>query len=61
MRNHDDAGPERPQEMLQQNLCSQIQKVGGFVQQQQIGLVQQKGRQLDSRLPASGQLGYRPR
>jgi hypothetical protein len=42
-----------PQEVFEQNLRAQIEKVGRLVQQQQVRLVQQQGSQFDPRLPAS--------
>ena len=47
------------QEMLQQDLRAQIEEVRRLVEQQQVRLVQQQGRQLDARLPAAGELGDR--
>ena len=35
-------GGEMTQKMFQQNLSSEVQKVGRFVQHQQIGVVQQQ-------------------
>ncbi len=46
--------------MLQQNLRAQVEEVRRLVEQQQIRLVQQQGRQLHARLPAAGELGDRP-
>src|SRR5262245_8006615 len=48
-----------PQKMLEQNLRSQVEKVGRLVEQEQVGLMQQQRRQLDPRLPAAGQFGNR--
>ena len=47
------------QEVLQQNLRAQVEKVRRLVEQQQVRLVQQQGRQLHARLPAAGELGDR--
>ncbi len=46
---------EVPQEMFEQNLSPQIQKVRRLVQHQQIRVVKQQGRQFDPSLPAAGQ------
>ena len=45
--------------MLEQNLRAQVEEVRRLVEQQQVRLVQQQGRQLDARLPAAGELGDR--
>ena len=56
----DQAGrPVASQEMLEQNLRAQVEEVRRLVEQQQVRLVQQQGRQLDARLPAAGELGDR--
>ena len=47
------------QKVLQQNLRAQVEEVRRLVEQQQVRLVQQQGRQLDARLPAAGELGDR--
>ena len=58
---HDQAGfLVTPQEMLQQDLGAQVEKVRWFIQQQQVRLVQQQCGQLDARLPTTGELGDRP-
>ena len=44
---------EIPQEVLQQNLGSQIEKVGRLVEHQQVRIVQQERRQLDTGLPTT--------
>src|SRR6185437_9205363 len=49
-----------PQKVLEQNLRSQIEEVGGLVEQQQVGFMEQQGRELDSRLPASRELREGP-
>ena len=49
-----------PQEVLEEDLRPQIEKVGRFVEQQQIRLVEQQGRQFHPGLPAPGELGQRP-
>ena len=49
------------QEVLQQDLRAQVEEVRRLVEQQQVRLVQQQGRQLDARLPAAGELGDRAR
>ncbi len=51
---------EVAQKMLEQNLRPQVEKVGRFVQQQQIRVVQQQGRQFHPGLPATGKLADRP-
>ncbi len=56
VRDDETCFPVIPQKVFQQNLRSQVEEVRRFVQQQQIGFVQQQGRQLDSRLPASRKL-----
>ena len=45
-----------PQKVFEQNLRSQIEEVGGLVEQEQVGFMEQKGRELDARLPASREL-----
>ncbi len=47
------------QEVLKQNLCSQIQKVGRFVKQQEVRFMQQQRSQLHTRLPSARQLADR--
>ena len=49
--------PMALQEVLQENLGAQVEKVRRLVEQQEIRLVQQQGRQLHARLPAAGELG----
>ena len=48
-----------PQKVFEQNLRAQVEKVRRLVEQQEIGLVQQQGRQLHAGLPAAGELGDR--
>src|SRR5207247_1074293 len=50
-------GPMALQKVLQEYLRPQVEKVRRLVEQQEIRLVQQQGRQLDAGLPASGELG----
>ena len=45
------------QEVFQQNLGAQVEKVRRFVEQQKVRLVQQQGCQLHTRLPAAGKFG----
>src|SRR5580765_3470313 len=45
------------QEVLQQELGAQVEKVRRLVQHQEIRLMQQEGSQLRARLPAAGELG----
>ena len=47
------------QEMLQQHLRAQVEKVGRLVEDQQVRIVQQQGGQLGARLPAAGELADR--
>ena len=49
-----------PEKMLQQDLRPQIEEVGRLVEQQEVWLMQQEGRQLHPRLPAAGELLDRP-
>ena len=44
-----------PEEVLEQDLGAQVEKVGRFVEQQQVRRVKQQRRQLDPRLPAAGE------
>ena len=53
MGNNQTATPKATKEMLKQDLGSQIQEVGGLIQKQQVGIVQQQGRQFHTRLPTS--------
>ena len=48
------------EEMLQQNLRAQVEKVRRLVEQQQVRLVQQQRGQFEACLPAAGELGDRP-
>ena len=48
------------EKVFQQDLRAQVEKVRRFVEQQQVRLVQQQGRQLHARLPAARELGDRP-
>ncbi len=45
------------QEVFQENLRSQVEKVRRLVEQQEIRLVQQQRRELHARLPTAGELG----
>ena len=49
--------PMALQEVFQEDLRAQVEKVRRLVEQQEIRLVQQQGRQLHARLPAAGELG----
>ena len=53
VRDHQTGLLEILQEVFEQNLSSQIQEVGRFVQQQQVRLVQQQRCQLHTRLPST--------
>ena len=48
--------PMTLQEVFQENLGSQVEKVRRLVEQQEIRLVQQQCRKLHARLPAAGEL-----
>ena len=56
MRDDQTAGPVILQEMFQENLRSQVEEVGRFVEQQEIRFMQQERSQLQARLPAAGEL-----
>jgi hypothetical protein len=49
-----------PQEVLEQDLRSQVEEVGRLVEQQQVRLVQQESGKFDARLPAARELCERP-
>jgi hypothetical protein len=51
---------EIPEKVFQQNLRPQVEKVGRFVQHQQIGILEQQCRQLDPGLPATGKGFHQP-
>ena len=52
--------PKVLQEVFEQHLRPQVEKVGRFVEDQQVRIVQQQGGQLGPRLPTAGQLADRP-
>ena len=45
-----------PQEVFEQNLGTQVEEVGRFVQQQQVRIMQQQRGQLHAGLPSTGEL-----
>ena len=58
---HDQTRFAKPaEEMFEQDLSSHIEEIRRLVQQQQVRLVQQQRRQLNTCLPTSRQLGDRP-
>ncbi len=48
-----------PEEVLEQDLGAQVEKVRGFVEQQQVRRMEQECRELHPRLPAAGEHGDR--
>ena len=49
-----------PQEVLEENLRPQVEEVGRFVEEEQVGLVEQQGRELHPRLPTARERRHRP-
>ena len=60
MRNDQTCFGKTAEEVFQQNLRSEVEEVGGFVEQQQVGFVQQQRSQFDACLPAARELRNRP-
>jgi hypothetical protein len=58
VRDNQAAGAKLAQESFEEHLRAQIEEVGRFVQDQQIGIVQQQRRKLGAGLPAAGQLAH---
>src|SRR5205807_5265089 len=56
VRDNQARGPMTLQEVFQENLGSQVEKVRRLVEQQEIRLVQQQRRQLHARLPTAGEV-----
>ena len=48
------------EKMLEEDLGPQVEKVGGLVEQQKVGLVEQQSRELDPGLPATREFLHRP-
>ena len=56
---HDqDAAVELAEELLEQHLRAQVEEVRRLVEDQQVGIVQQQGRELHARLPAAGERAH---
>ena len=49
-----------PQEVLEENLRPQVEEVGRLVEEEQVGLVKQQGRELHPRLPTARERRHRP-
>ena len=54
VRDDEAAAAEVAQEFFEQHLCAKVKKVSRFVEDQQVGVVQQQGRQFHTGLPTAG-------